>query len=395
MRIFFFMLILLLGTSIRAQIDSLVPIKKDSIKHYSFETTLYIGKIVNNYPNFPRNKTSFLFEVGYFTITNGLKEWQQFYRYPQVGISLIYGNFGNQAILGENISILPNLSLFIKRNHRFYYQLKMGMGFSFFNKPYSLSNNTENIVIGSHITNISALSLNICKNINKNIVLSGGVSVFHFSNGHYQLPNVGLNLPCFNISIKYLPQRLPDKFYQQTPKIPAKRVLLNMYAGVGFHEFGNSTGPTNGTKYPVYIGNLYLSKRYNTVSNVQAGIYVNYYTSFYDYILTQEVYIKNQHLKSFTMVAFLGHEYLLGRVGFNIQGGIYLYNPFKRNFVKSSEANISFSKQLKLINTNKLGLQYYFTNPMKSNKHKLFVGMFIKANLGQADFFEMGAGYTF
>jgi len=139
---------------------------------------------------------------------------------------------------------------------------------------------------------------------------------------------------------------------------------------------------------------MYLSKRYNTAGNLLAGIYTNYYTSFYDYIISQEFYASKQRIKSFTFVAFLGHEYFIGKVGFVIQGGIYLYNPFKRDYVNLTYEKISIGRQLKLINTNKLGLQYYFCNPMKSNKHKLFIGMFIKANLGQADFFEMGCGYT-
>ncbi len=395
MRILFFIFPLFICCQIQAQLDLHHPTKKDSIKHYAFETNFYTGKIVNNYPNFPKNKTSFLCELGFYTLTNGLKDWQEFYKYPQVGVSLIYGYFGNKDVLGENISLLPSISFFLKRNSSLYYQLKLGMGFAFFNRPYSLSDNAGNIVIGSHITNISTMSLNTCKNINKNMTISGGISVFHFSNGHYQLPNVGLNLPCVNISFKYLPQQMPEKFFQQTNKNILKKTLLNIYAGVGFHEFGSSVRPTNGPKYPVYIGSIYLSKRYNTVSNVQAGIYTNYYTSFYDYIINQEFYSTKQHLKSYTLVAFLGHEYLLGRVGFVIQGGIYAYNPFKRDFVNLDGEKISTATKLKLLNTNKLGMQYYFKNPIKSSKNKLFVGMFIKANLGQADFFEMGAGYTF
>lgn len=395
MRISFIILFLFFFHIIQAQVDSLNPLKKDSVKHTAFEATFYTGKIVDNFPNFPENKTSFLCELGYYTLTDGQKEWQQFYKYPQVGISLVYGYFGNRDVLGQSISILPNMSFFIKRTGNFYFQLKMGMGFAFFNKPYSKTDNPENIVIGSHITNISTLSLNLCKNINKNLVLSGGISVFHFSNGHYQLPNVGLNLPCINFAIKYAPQQMPEKYYYKKPKTPSKKLMLNLYAGVGFHEFGSSTDPTNGTKYPVYIGNIYISKRYNTAGNVQIGLYTNYYTSFYDYIISQEFYSKNQHRKSFTLVGFLGHEYLLGKVGIVVQGGIYLYNPFKKDYIYMINDKPSMSAKLKLLNTNKLGLQYYFRNPIKNNKNKLFVGMFIKANLGQADFFEMGAGYTF
>jgi hypothetical protein len=395
MRIFLFALILIFGSSLMAQVDSSGYLKKDSIQHYAFEANLFAGKIVKNYPNFPQNKTSFLCELGYFTLTDGQKEWQQFYKYPQVGISLVFAAFGNHDVLGESISVLPNISFFLKRNSKFYGQLKLGMGFAFLNKPYNKYDNPDNIVIGSHITNISALSLNICRNISKKMVLGGGISVFHYSNGHYQLPNVGLNLPCINISFKYMPNHQPEKLYFQKPEKPKNRILFNSYAGVGFHEFGNSTGPTNGTKYPIYIGSFYLSKRYNSVSNVQAGVYTNYYTSFYDYIVTQEFYSDKEIRKSFTVVAFLGHEYLFGRIGFIVQGGIYAYNPFKRDYFNTSTEELSTGTRLKLINTNKLGMQYYFTSPMKSNKHKLFVGIFIKANLGQADFFEMGAGYTF
>jgi len=393
--ILFLVFILLLFKYNTAQHDSLFFDEKIVPKHHVIEASVHGGKIVSNFPDFPSSKISFLYEIGYQRLTNGNKLWHQYYKYPQIGISLLYGYYGNKNVLGQNISILPSISFYKNRHRKTFYQLKIGMGFAYFNKPYQKKDNPGNIIIGSHITNISAISLSINRNITNNIVFSTGLSAFHFSNGHYQLPNVGLNLPCLNATFKYLPASTPDKYYLQVKEVQTKKILLNIYTGVGFHEFGNSIGPTGGITFPVYAGSVYLSRRYSTIGNLHSGLFINYYTSFYDYILTQEFYSEQQRKKSFTCVGFLGHEYFIGRLAFVVQGGIYLYNPFRKDYTHMTYERRTFGNEIKLYNTNKLGLQYYFINPINNNKHKLYAGMYIKANFGQADFFEMGAGYTF
>ena len=45
--------------------------------------------------------------------------------------------------------------------------------------------------------------------------------------------------------------------------------------------------------------------------------------------------------------------------------------------------------------SSRFGLKYYALNTNNSPKHNVFLGAFINANLGQADFTELGIGYVF
>jgi hypothetical protein len=42
----------------------------------------------------------------------------------------------------------------------------------------------------------------------------------------------------------------------------------------------------------------------------------------------------------------------------------------------------------------RLGLNYYFINPVKNTRCNIFVGADIDANFGQADFSELSLGYS-
>jgi hypothetical protein len=161
------------------------------------------------------------------------------------------------------------------------------------------------------------------------------------------------------------------------------------------HEFASTTFATGGPKYPIYGGALYLSKRIGMIISLQLGLHVNYYTSFYDYIIANDFYVSQQRIKSFTFTPFAGAELLVGRFVFIAQLGIYAYNPFVNDMNEHFKQTGGKNNYLKRINTNRLGMKYYFIDAAKSGSKKPYVGLLIKAVAGQADFVEMNFGYAF
>lgn len=356
---------------------------------------MHSGKIIKNYPHLPNSGASMSPEIYFGYIANGSKAWHSHFRFPQVGLSLVYTDFGNKQVFGQNISFLPNITFRQGNTSKFYAEARIGFGLAYFNKHYDIEKNPDNLYIGSTLTNISFASYDLVRFVSSKCAIKAGISFFHFSNGHYQLPNIGMNIPCFNVGIKYLPEGMPVKFIDKKIEQYDNKILFNMRFGLGWHEFGYATYPTGGARYPVYLATVYASKRITPVNNLQLGLFLNYYTSFYDFIVSQELFASNQHLNSAVVSVFIGHEFIAGHFGFIAEAGINLYNPFHRKFVRLYQDKPDFTSILKTWSSNKLGIQYYPFSPEKSSKHKLYIGAYIKANLGQADFVEYGVGYTF
>jgi len=380
------LLFLFLSTVISAQDTNSHPkrnIGVELIGHY--------GAVVKNWPDFPQRKGASLIEANLIKQCTGDKEWHAGYFYPQPGISLIVGSMGNHDILGETAALVPNFSLVTNRSSSWGMRLRIGVGVAYFNRTWNVNNNRDNLLIGSRFTNLGLLSFNIRRDISPKLSLHSGLSFIHFSNSHIQLPNVGINIPAFNLGINYFPNARPAILKNQPVTETHQKVLFNLRLGLGWHEFGDPVHPTGGPKYAIYTGSAYLSKRIGKIHNIQAGFHLSYYSSFYRFITSQEYYTSDLRKKSSTAIIFLGHEYMMGRLSFVTQLGFNLHNPFYRDFRSSTERG----KSLKSLNSNRLGLHYYILDPTHSSKKNLYVSWFVKTNLGQADFGEVGFGYTF
>ncbi len=357
------------------------------------QSQVHIGKLVKIYPVFPETNFADLNEVNIAVQTAGSKEWHQTFHYPQVGVALFYGYLGNNEVMGQNFSVVPNLAFNNRRGKRCWLKTRFGMGFAYFTKHYNKITNPTNLVIGSSITNMTFLALDVHFKLSSNFNFNIGISTLHFSNGHYQLPNLGANIPSATIGISYFPTVIPGYYKRNNITPPVKKVLLTINAGYGRHEFGSATKATGGPKYPVFQGALYLSKRWRQISNVHLGIFVSYYADYYDFIVSEELFDKQQHLKSIVVTAFLGHEWMIGKFGLVAQSGINVYSPFLREYRKLQDAKTS--ADLGRYISNKVGLHYYLFNPIKTTSKKLYLGIYLKANFGTADFAEVAAGYTF
>ena len=86
--------------------------------------------------------------------------------------------------------------------------VKLGTGFAWFTNPYDKIDNTENKLVGSHITNATELSLAVWFAFLPEWRIEAGTSFLHFSNGHTSIPNLGLNDVTAKVGIMYTPGTL-------------------------------------------------------------------------------------------------------------------------------------------------------------------------------------------
>lgn len=370
---------------------------QDTIPKTTFAPSfnLYVGYLPKTYPIAPKSNYSVLASLGIMWQFNGKDKWHQLYRYPKAGFELFFSDFGNPSELGYNVGFVPTLQI-NNKNPKIKWIAKYGFGISYFNKPYNPITNTKNYYIGTNATYMVTLSFLRQKNVNKNLVFTYGLSAIHCSNGHTQLPNVGLNLFTAQAGLRFTKQQ--TTFTHELVSQQKNKLSYAVKMGIGMHEFGTTEKAVGGPKYPSYHLSLWVNKPFKNIHIVQAGFTLAYYSSFYDYITLQHVYTNNQKIKACTGVAFVGHEFVFGKFSLCTQLGIYFYNPFFIEQKKIEGTWHATSQKLEAINTNRLGLMYYpfkKHNTLNNLKNQLHFGAFIKANLAQADLFEYSVGYVF
>ncbi len=369
--------------------DSLTPSSSKSI--IVLQPQVHIGKLIKIYPEFPYSSYVNLNELNISFQTRGRKEWHQLYRYPQVGVALFYGYWGNDQVFGRNIGIVPNLAFETHNKKRWSLQTRFGLGFTYFTTHYNAINNPTNNVIGSKVTNLTFLTEDLNYKLSKQININVGISIFHSSDGHYQLPNLGANVPSLNIGIRYYLKPVPEFYKHDSVAKPNKKTMLNLFAGYGRHEYGNATKPTGGPKYPVFQLAIYASKRYKKICNFHYGLSYAYYTDYYDYIINQELFYSNERLNASVITTFLGNEFIIGKFGLIAQSGINIHTPFLKK-INSAKHDKEYAS---VYISNKIGVQYYFYNPTLKARHNIYIGIYMKANFGTADYAQIGVGTTF
>ena len=359
-----------------------------------FELAENVGKAVANQPSFPSVKTAQLTEFSILRQCNGAETWHQYYHFPETGVTFLFGTFGNQEVLGNVFAAFSTINFEKNKERRWVFQKKLGFGFAYFNRPYNIQSNRENIVIGSSVTAVASLVLGAKYKVSDYLSISLGGAYFHFSNGHYQLPNLGLNSVNLRAAVSYYPFKRQNNFSAHEKLNRKNKFQLNLKMGLGINERGGTLGPSNGPKYPIYLASVSVSKRYTPKAGFQVGVEGNYNTGAHDYILSNEVFETKVKLKSCTSIFFLGHEYFWKHLSFVLQGGVYLYNPFYRELL-NQQKTITTKQHLKALFTTKFGFQYYLHNTYKVFKNQIYIGSYVKANLGQADYWENSLGFCF
>lgn len=382
--------------------------KKNIYRDTNFRNTIIIkekihfGEIINNYlyfDNYPKRKVSFINELYFGLKTRGSKNWHKQYKFPEIGASLIFGDVGNRDELGYVTGIVPSMNIEIYRKEKIMLQTIIGIGVGYFNKPYDSITNPYNILIGSHFTNLSFFSLVLNYKLSTKLKFVSSLNIIHASNGHYQVPNAGLNMPTINFGLKYY---MKDNFdhVNEISNNSYKSIndwKLNFVFGEGMHEFANTTGPAGTPKWKIYTSSLFVSYRKNNIHNYFAGFNSKYYTSFYNFITSTNYYDNNKQLKSTIFAIIGGHEFMFGHIGFSTQMGYNFYTPLsvKRFKANNHVEKIVFRKAVKIYTSFDMGLKYYLYETNYWTKSNLFVGITVKTNFFKADFIELSLGFAF
>ena len=345
------------------------------------------------YPDFPESSGAWRMEGSYFPPIKDSTIWNKAFNFPTTGVKMSFIDLGN-PILGKAMSLQYMFLKTIRLHHRFDINWGIGLGMVYFTNPYDFLDNEENIASGSHWAFLPEVKAGITYHLDEHYSILSAFNLYHSSNGHTQLPNVGINVPALQLGIKYHWNK-PN--YSKEVSIDDKwnkKWQLNSRFSLGMNEFGGSTSPTNGPKQLIYLSSLYLSKRYSPKGRYQLGFDGYYNSGYRNYLISQEPEeLNDRFIDASVLLVFIGHEYIYGHYGLVVQAGYYLHNPFLSYFIEKDKSADSGSLKAKV--PGKFGVHYYIWNPYNEPKNNAYIGMYIKSNVTQADFLELGVGFQF
>lgn len=308
--------------------------------------------------------------------TNGKREWHQHHRYPLLGFSMQYFNFGNEDALGQAISFYPNITLKILERSRWMAHFRMGSGVAWLSRPYDRLENPENTAIGSHLNNTTCFRLAVGWRLAPQWTIFAGGSFTHFSNGAAQMPNLGINVPAWSGSVRYMPQPVEKAAFARwdAGKRPSGR-----WGGQGYYAMAyKETSFPGGAKWPVYASSAAGLYRINKVQNLLFGVEYEYHKSIYLFSRHTFASASEEEARRHATrwMIFLANEWLYGNIGLLIQAGFY---------VSKDSALLPFPVY------NRLGLRYYLP-PVGRPATQFFFGIYLKSHLITADYISIGVG---
>ncbi|MFM1772309.1 MAG: hypothetical protein RLZZ71_1451 [Bacteroidota bacterium] len=188
-------------------------------------------------------------------ITNRL--YSRPYGKPYQGVDFTFINTGNNTQLGKQFALsfwnqFPiNRKLFgaPTLDKKF---LHLGIGMGYTTKIWDLQTNYQAPVLGSHMN--AALSIGFEQQVfsTQTLQCKLGIRVTHFSNGAFQLPNLGTNTLALTFGIQPLTKpKAPKK--DEEHEILLLRLLSKYNYSLSYSQGWKEVMQPYGKKYPIYL----------------------------------------------------------------------------------------------------------------------------------------------
>lgn len=296
----------------------------------------------------------------------GNEESDRLLQRPLWGGGLLVSNNGSQ-LTGYNISPFVAFDCGISANRRYELRTKFASGFGYLTKRFDFYTNTQNRAIGSHFNGFMQILLYLRRNT-PNTGLDVGLGFSHHSNGNWNQPNLGINVP--SVFLGYIIGRQKQETKKPKP-FPLEALLKNKLEWNFSARIGRRMVNMDDRRvfYPIVL-DAAIQYPKSIISNIRFGTKI-----FFDrtYLFRNfEPVATHVSAGRFTELSFFfGHEYRVGRMGFITDLGFYVYRPdrSKRMYYEA------------------IGLRYYV------NKNwMIFQGL--KAHLTSADYLETGIVYS-
>lgn len=342
------------------------------------------------------------------------KLWPYRHHYPDLSLNFSRLNLGNDSILGNMISLYPQLDYEFYRWKKISFKFSTGTGLSYLDKKFdntirykedgtTIDFDQSNSAISTNLNILFTFGVNAEFQVNKNLMLLAGIKSFHVSNGNIKQPNGGLNLVTSNFGVVYTPSKkiisqrktccVPD-----LEKTPSWELTI--------------TGGSRELYYKIdkkfTTGSIYLSRFMFLTNYLRLGIGSDLFYdgafSYYNYddasTYRRTYIVSDKFSNRFRVGLSIQPELLFDRFIVGFHSGIYLINPIK-NLEPFKEALAGKFVEnpkgiLYLYNINEEDGWLYSRITLKYKLSKNFMlTTAIKTHITNAENIEFGAGYIF
>lgn len=292
-------------------------------------------------------------EVDAIVNSNGNKKWHRNYKFPQLGISLNYYDFGNNNVLGKGIGLYPFMVLKLANKNNFNLNFRYGAGLAYISEIYKPTNYPTNIAISTPINILIDFRVNVSYNINRYFILESSLIANHISNGAIKKPNYGLNSVGIGVGLTYNFRESKQINSSQTDFLIKKAYYIFSATGA-VKEVGDAGGPKY---YPLSFQTSYI-KPLNSIVELGGNVDIIYDKSV-RYHLQKKEMDYNSPIDDFSIGASAKLKLPLDKLSIFGDLGIYLYQPNPRFHLFYQQVGITYSifKNIEIL----MALKTHFT----------------------------------
>ncbi len=337
--------------------------------YYGFIANHHVGMEIYN-SHFPS------FELSLIKATYGKKYWEQLYGYPWIGITYWYSNLGTSSYLGSAHAFFPHINFELYSTKKLNLGFRLGAGMGYLTKTFDRLTNYKHLAIGTHMNFAGNVMFDIRYQANPRLYFTGGISLTHFSNGSFKLPNYGLNIPALHAGVAYQLTK-PNRHIERRLYDPTKPLEFDIHHILEI-DFVGVVGFKNleaifGQKFFVYSLYGNIRKEISLKSKLGMGWDISYDDSDYKMLEKKQISINNKISLVKTGIS-ASYGLAVGKLSFDFNFGMYVY------FNDLDKSDGAFY--------HKIGLKYDLTD-------KLFANITLKTHWGKADYIGWGIGYRF
>ncbi|MEL7340006.1 MAG: acyloxyacyl hydrolase [Bacteroidota bacterium] len=273
--------------------------------------------------------------------------------------------FGNPEVLGYGVSVMPSLEFRFAASQNAWLSLRQGASLAYMSRPYDRATNPTNNIIGAPLSLAAQTSFAYHRHFASGLSLTVGASFSHFSNGNSRIPNLGVNIPAGFVRVGY-ERSAKQSPPQEKPSSPARpKSYWGLRLGLGTHAFKVPDGPS----YRAWSISPFWSRMLRPNLDVQIG-----FEAFYDAgsaAFAREQEFPPIHWRAIGLAPYVGIAYRLQKLALILQTGPYVKTPFPHSWRVYT----------------RLGLEYHWD--------RCFVGGYIHAHGGEADYLDVSLGWKF
>ncbi|GAB2779228.1 hypothetical protein GCM10027275_23460 [Rhabdobacter roseus] len=249
----------------------------------------------------------------------GAETWRRFGCFPRTGLALAYYHYDNR-ILGQGLTAAYYLEPTFPISRRLVLGARGAAGVSWLSNPYHPERNPANMSYSTALSAYLALGLSTYYRFQEQWAVTLMVDYQHVSNGGFKQPNKGINWPTIGLGLDYTlePLRLvrPPRGQraQEWREAPPRRDVY-LFGGVR----NVASGETR--RYVLGGGGVTYSRQVSNINSLTAGV-----EAYGDWALREQLVRDSLTDRSHVRVgAMVGHEFLLGKIIFSQQLGVYVF----------------------------------------------------------------------